>query len=167
MTRVTPRLESSVHRDRPRVPHCAQGRGGQRRDLPEFAVGEDACRRVGQLPVDAKLKLQQFDDAKAFFTTLIEPATQALRTLEQAQAANLDLQRQFTEAATQCAELHARLHDLKAQHTQTASENDRLTGELELARTQARETQEAHAAFTSEVQPKMDAIAEIEAKQRA
>jgi hypothetical protein len=122
----------------------------------------EANAALRNLLVDAKLKLHQFDDAKAFFATLVEPAMQALKTLEQAQAANLDLQRQFNEAAAQCAELHARLHDIEAQQTLAASENDRLTGELALAQTQAREAQEAHAAFTSEAQPKLDALAELE-----
>jgi chromosome segregation ATPase len=122
----------------------------------------EANAALRNLLVDAKLKLLQFDDTKAFFTTLIEPATQALRTLEQAQAANIDLQRQFNEAAAQCAALHARLHDLEAQHTLAASENDRLTGELELARTQAREAEAAHAALAGEAQPRIDTIAELE-----
>src|SRR5689334_12477738 len=67
----------------------------------------EANAALRNLLVDARLKLLQFDDAKTFFTTLIEPATQALRALEQAQAANIDLQRQFTEAAAQYDELHA------------------------------------------------------------
>ena len=128
-------------------------------DEPRTGEANAALRN---LLVDAKLKLLQFDDYRTFFAGLVEPATQALRTLEQAQAANSDLQRQFAEAATQCAELHARLHDIEAQQTLTASENDRLTGELDLARTQAREAEDARAALASEVAPKATALAELE-----
>jgi len=135
--------------------------------LPAAVVADDARAReanaaLRNLLVDAKLKLRQFDDAKAFFTTLIEPATQALKSLEQAQAANVDLQRQFNEAAAQYDALHARLHDIEAQQTLAASENDRLAGELDLARTQAREAEEARAALAVDVQPKADAIADLE-----
>jgi chromosome segregation ATPase len=122
----------------------------------------EANAALRNLLVDAKLKLLQFDDAKAFFATLIEPATQALKSLEQAQAANIDLQRQFAEAAAQYDALHARLHDIEAQQTTIASENDRLTGELDLARTQAREAEDARATLASEAQPKADALAELE-----
>jgi chromosome segregation ATPase len=152
------------------------GADGAEADIPVDSAAPDpvapdlsANARIGEanealrnLLVDAKLKLLQFDDYKAFFTKLIEPATQALRTLEQEQTANTELRRRLGETAARSEELQARLRELEAQRALLDGETGKLRGELELARTEAHETERARAEIADESLRKDNAAAEFE-----
>ena len=67
---------------------------------PAAAPGTTSAEKIGEenealrnLLVDAGMKIRQFDEYKIAFGKLIEPATQALRTLEQEKTSNIDLRR--------------------------------------------------------------------------
>ena len=63
--RLAPRLHAAVERDRALESHLAQRRRRQRRDSPEFAVDEDAARRIRQFVVDPQLELSARQQTRA------------------------------------------------------------------------------------------------------
>src|SRR5439155_2849801 len=65
MTRLAPRLEPAVEGDGARVAHRAERGGGERRDLAELAVREDARGGIGQLAVDTELELTAWQMTRA------------------------------------------------------------------------------------------------------
>jgi DNA repair exonuclease SbcCD ATPase subunit len=129
--------------------------------IPESRTGE-ASAALRNLLVDAKLKLLQFDDYKTFFTGLIEPAVQALRTLEHAQTRNIDLQRQLAELAAQCSDLRARLGAVETRQALDADENETLRGQLDLAQIAALAAEQARATLAGEIQLSASAIEDLE-----
>jgi chromosome segregation ATPase len=129
--------------------------------IDETRMGE-ANAALRNLLVDAKLKVLQFDDYKAFFTRLIEPATQALVTLEHAQTGNIDLQRQLAETLAQCNALRARLAEIETQQALKAGETETLRGNLDLAQTAAHAAEQARAELAGEVLLKANAIEDLE-----
>jgi DNA repair exonuclease SbcCD ATPase subunit len=129
--------------------------------IPESGTGQ-ATAALRNLLVDAKLKVLQFDDYKAFFAGLVEPAAQALRTLEHAQTRNIDLQRQLGEITAQCTQLRARLAGIETQQARMADENDTLRVDLELAHTAALGAEQARSALAGEILLKADAIEDLE-----
>ena len=129
--------------------------------IDETRMGE-ANAALRNLLVDAKLKVLQFDDYKAFFTRLVEPATQALATLEHAQTGNIDLQRQLAETVAQCNALRARLAAIETQQALTAGENESLRGNLDVAQTAAHAAEQARAELAGEILLKGNAIEDLE-----
>jgi DNA repair exonuclease SbcCD ATPase subunit len=129
--------------------------------IPESRTGQ-ATAALRNLLVDAKLKVLQFDDYKAFFTGLVEPAAQALRTLEHAQARNTDLQRQLTEVTAQCTQLRASLAGIETQQALMAGESEALRVDLDLAHTAALAAEQARMALAGESRLKSDAIEDLE-----
>jgi hypothetical protein len=129
--------------------------------IPESRTGQ-ATAALRNLLVDAKLKVLQFDDYKAFFTGLVEPAAQALRTLEHAQIRNIDLQRQLADMAAQCAELRARLSEIEAQRAVVAGESETLRGHLDLAQIAALAAEQARSELAGEILLKANAIEDLE-----
>ena len=124
-------------------------------------IGEEN-EALRNLLVDAGMKVRQFDEYKIFFTKLIEPATQALRTLEHEKTSNIDLRRKLEQATTRADELRARAHELETRHAILVGENDKLRQELELARIEARDAERSRAEFATENISKRNAVANLE-----
>jgi hypothetical protein len=129
--------------------------------LPEPRAGQ-ATAALRNLLVDAKLKVLQFDDYKAFFAGLVEPAAQALRTLEHAQIRNIGLQRQLAATTAQYDELRARVSEIEAQQALDAGEIETLRGHLDLAQIAALAAEQARAALAGDILLRADAIEELE-----
>src|ERR1700737_4256427 len=78
-------------------------------------IGEEN-EGVRNLLVEAGMKIRQFDDYKNIFIKLIEPAMQALRTLEHEKTSNIDLRRKLEQALSRTNEFRARTHELETRH---------------------------------------------------
>src|SRR6187431_2019753 len=81
------------------TPGAAQAHAKGQRDSADTSgakIGEDN-EALRNLLIDAGMKVRQFDEYKTFFTKLIEPATNALRTLEQEKTNNIDLRRKLEQ----------------------------------------------------------------------
>jgi chromosome segregation ATPase len=124
-------------------------------------IGEEN-EALRNLLIDAGLKIRQFEDYKSTFINLIEPATHALRTLENEKTSNIDLRRKLEQAVARCDELRLRAHELETRHAILVSDNDKLGRELELARLSARDAERARAEFASENVVKRSTIADLE-----
>jgi chromosome segregation ATPase len=135
----------------------------------EAADGELTGAKIGEenealrnLLVDAGMKIRQFDEYKIFFGKLIEPATQALRSLEHEKTSNIDLRRKLEQTTQRCDELRARAHELETRHAILVSENEKLRQELDLARLEARDAERSRAEFAAENISKRNAVANLE-----
>jgi crescentin len=130
-------------------------------ELSGAKIGEEN-EALRNLLVDAGMKVRQFDEYKAYFAKLIEPATQALRALEQEKTSNIDLRRNLDKMTARCDELRARKHELETRHAILVAENDKLRQELELARLEARDAERSRAEFASDNLSKRAAAADLE-----
>lgn len=124
-------------------------------------LGEDN-EALRNLLVDAGLKIRQFEDYKNIFIKLIEPATQALRTLEQEKTSNIDLRRKLEQTQSRGDELRTRAHELETRHAILIGENEKLRQELDLARQAAREAERSRAEFANENLIRRSTIADLE-----
>jgi crescentin len=124
-------------------------------------IGEEN-EALRNLLVDAGMKVRQFDEYKIFFSKLIEPATQALHTLEHEKTNNIDLRRKLEQVTTRADELRARAHELETRHAILVGENDKLRQELELARIEARDAERSRAEFATENISKRNAVANLD-----
>lgn len=130
-------------------------------ELSGAKIGEEN-EALRNLLVDAGMKVRQFDEYKAFFGKLIEPATQALRTLEHEKTSNIDLRRKLEQANTRADELRARAHELETRHAILVSENEKLRQELDLSRLEARDAERSRAEFANENISKRNAVSNLE-----
>jgi chromosome segregation ATPase len=154
--------EASPTDDKP----AEEGRKTERSSTTDDAlagakIGEEN-EALRNLLVDAGMKIRQFDEYKLFFGKLIEPATQALRTLEHEKTNNIDLRRKLEQTTTRCDELRARAHELETRHAILVSENEKLRQELDLARLEARDAERSRAEFATENISKRNAVANLE-----
>jgi chromosome segregation ATPase len=124
-------------------------------------IGEEN-EALRNLLVDAGMKIRQFDDYKNIFINLIEPATQALRTLEHEKTSNIDLRRKLEQSVVRCDEFRARTHELETRHAILIGENEKLRQELDLSRQAARDAERSRAEFANENLIKRSAIADLE-----
>jgi len=124
-------------------------------------IGEEN-EALRNLLVDAGMKVRQFDEYKTFFGKLIEPATQALRTLEHEKTNNIDLRRKLEQTNARCDELRARAHELETRHAILVGENEKLRQELDLSRIEARDAERSRAEFATENITKRNAVANLE-----
>jgi chromosome segregation ATPase len=129
----------------------------------------DSSAKIGEenealrnLLVDAGMKIRQFDDYKNIFVKLIEPATQALRTLEHEKNSNIDLRRKLDQAISRTNEFRARAHELETRHAILIGENEKLRQELDLSRQAARDAERSRAEFANENLIKRSTIADLE-----
>jgi chromosome segregation ATPase len=93
---------------------------------------------------------------------LIEPATQALRTLEHEKTSNIDLRRKLEQALSRTNEFRARTHELETRHAILIGENEKLRQELDLSRQAARDAERSRAEFANENLIKRSTIADLE-----
>jgi crescentin len=154
------------HADQPLPEEGKQeSRGKQRSDPPDetsgIKIGEEN-EALRNLLVDAGMKIRQFDEYKTFFGKLIEPATQALRTLEHEKTNNIDLRRKLEQASARGDELRARAHELETRHAILVSENEKLRQELDLARLEARDAERSRAEFAGENIARRNAVSNLE-----
>ena len=124
-------------------------------------IGEEN-EALRNLLVDAGMKVRQFDEYKIFFSKLIEPATQALRTLEHEKTNNVDLRRKLDQTTARSDELRARAHELETRHAILVGENDKLRQELDLSRIEARDAERSRAEFANENITRRNAVANLE-----
>jgi chromosome segregation ATPase len=124
-------------------------------------IGEDN-EALRNLLVDAGMKVRQFEEYKTFFSKLIEPATNALRTLEQEKTNNIDLRRKLEQTVARSNELRARTHGLETRHAILVGENEKLRQELDLSRLEARDAERSRAEFAGENLVKRSTIADLE-----
>ena len=125
------------------------------------APGTTSAEKIGEenealrnLLLDAGMKIRQFDEYKIAFGKLIEPATQALRTLEQEKTNNVELRRKLEQSVARCDQLRARTHELETRHAILIGENEKLRQELDLARVEARDAERSRAEFANETSPR-------------
>jgi epidermal growth factor receptor substrate 15 len=135
----------------------------------QVASGTISAEKIGEenealrnLLVDAGMKIRQFDEYKVAFSKLIEPATVALRTLEQEKTNNIDLRRKLEQSVGRCDELRARTHELETRHAILIGENEKLRQELELARIEARDAERSRAEFANETLAKRSVVSDLE-----
>jgi chromosome segregation ATPase len=145
----------------PATPEAPKAQRAEPNDMPGAKIGEEN-EALRNLLVDAGMKVRQFDEYKIFFTKLIEPATQALRTLEQEKTSNIDLRRKLDLAVARSDELRARTHELETRHAILVGENEKLRQELDLARLEARDAERSRAEFAGENMLKRTTIADLE-----
>jgi len=136
-------------------------RGESADDTSGTKIGEEN-EALRNLLVDAGMKIRQFDEYKAFFGKLIEPATQALRTLEHEKTNNIDLRRKLEQVNARADELRARTHELETRHAILVSENEKLRQELDLSRAEARDAERSRAEFANENISKRNAVSNLE-----
>jgi hypothetical protein len=136
---------------------------------PQAEARLDSSAKIGEenealrnLLVDAGMKIRQFDDYKNIFMKLIEPATQALRTLEHEKTSNIDLRRKLEQALTRTNEFRARTHELETRHAILIGENEKLRQELDLSRQAARDAERSRSEFANENLIKRSTIADLE-----
>src|SRR6267154_2511152 len=129
-------------------------------DTSATKIGEEN-EALRNLLVDAGMKVRQFDEYKIFFTKLIEPASQALRTLEQEKTSNIDLRRKLEQMVARSDGLRARTHELETRHAILVGENEKLRQELDLARLEARDAERSRAEFAGENLLKRSTIADL------
>src|SRR5882757_2254289 len=136
---------------------------------PQAEARVDSSAKIGEenealrnLLVDAGMKIRQFDDYKNIFIKLIEPATQALRTLEHEKTSNIDLRRKLEQALSRTNEFRARTHELETRHAILVGENEKLRQELDLSRQAARDAERSRAEFAGENLLKRSTIADLE-----
>src|SRR5438128_10023649 len=105
------------------VPSQTPAKISENTATPPADARVDSSAKIGEenealrnLLVDAGMKIRQFDDYKNIFMKLIEPATQALRTLEHEKTSNIDLRRKLDQAITRTNEFRARTHELETRH---------------------------------------------------
>jgi crescentin len=145
----------------PETPEAPAAQRAEPNEMPGAKIGEEN-EALRNLLVDAGMKVRQFDEYKIFFTKLIEPATQALRTLEQEKTSNIDLRRRLEQAIARTDELRARTHELETRHAILVGENEKLRQELDLARLEARDAERSRAEFAGENMLKRTTIADLE-----
>lgn len=150
-------------------PPQAEASTTETKDTPRAEASADSSQKIGEenealrnLLVDAGMKIRQFDDYKNIFMKLIEPATQALRTLEHEKTSNIDLRRKLEQAITRTNEFRARTHELETRHAILIGENEKLRQELDLSRQAARDAERSRAEFANENLIKRSTIADLE-----
>jgi len=133
------------------------------------APGTTSAEKIGEenealrnLLVDAGMKIRQFDEYKIAFGKLIEPATLALRTLEQEKTSNIDLRRKLEQSVARCDQLRARTHELETRHAILIGENEKLRQELDLARVEARDAERSRAEFANETLATRSLVSDLE-----
>jgi chromosome segregation ATPase len=154
----------------PAAEEDAEAATAQRADpVDTSATNDTSATKIGEenealrnLLVDAGMKVRQFDEYKIFFTKLIEPASQALRTLEQEKTSNIDLRRRLEQAVARGDGLHSRTHELETRHAILVSENEKLRQELDLSRLEARDAERSRAEFAGENLLRRSTIADLE-----
>ena len=136
---------------------------------PQADARTDSSAKIGEenealrnLLVDAGMKIRQFDDYKNIFMKLIEPATQALRTLEHEKTSNIDLRRKLDQALSRTNDFRARTHELETRHAILVGENEKLRQELDLSRQAARDAERSRSEFANENLIKRSTIADLE-----
>jgi len=157
-----PKYESKYElKNEPRDDAKRERRSDSTDELSGAKIGEEN-EALRNLLVDAGMKVRQFDEYKAFFGKLIEPATQALRTLEHEKTSNIDLRRKLEQANVRGDELRARAHELETRHAILVSENEKLRQELDLSRLEARDAERSRAEFANENISKRNAVSNLE-----
>src|SRR5258708_4508410 len=139
------------------VPAQAPTPSSEKTDAPQADARVASSAKIGEenealrnLLVDAGMKIRQFDDYKNIFIKLIEPATQALRTLEHEKTSNIDLRRKLEQALSRTNEFRARTHELETRHAILIGENEKLRQELDLSRQAPRDADRSRSQFANE-----------------
>jgi len=110
-----------------------------------------ACEALRNLIVEAGCKLNELEETKQTFFSIVDPAAQALRTLEHEKTRNISLNRRLGLLRASSEALQAKYDQVEKRAETLAADKDQLRLELEEAQRIARELRAIKAELTNDL----------------
>ena len=110
-----------------------------------------ACEALRNLIVEAGCKLNELEETKQTFFSIVDPAAQALRALEHEKTRNISLNRRLGLLRASSEALQAKYDQVEKRAETLAADKDQLRLELEEAQRIARELRAIKAELTNDL----------------
>src|SRR5262245_13310565 len=110
-----------------------------------------ACEALRNLIVEAGCKLNELEETKQTFFSIVDPAAQALRTLEHEKTRNISLNRRLGLLRASSEALQAKYDQVEKRAETLATDKDQLRQELEETQRTARELRAIKAELTNDL----------------
>ena len=132
------------------VPTEAEALGPETDQEASVQLGR-ACEALRNLIVEAGCKLNELEETKQTFFSIVDPAAQALRTLEHEKTRNISLNRRLGLLRASAEALQAKYDQVEKRAETLATDKDQLRTELEEAQRTARELRAIKAELTNDL----------------
>ncbi|HKA74293.1 MAG TPA: hypothetical protein VKE26_20980 [Xanthobacteraceae bacterium] len=132
------------------IPTEAEALGPEAEKEASVQLGR-ACEALRNLIVEAGCKLNELEETKQTFFSIVDPAAQALRTLEHEKTRNISLTRRLGLLRASAEALQAKYDQMEKRAESLANDKDQLRAELEEAQRTGRELRAIKAELTNDL----------------